>query len=236
MVCDFIFIVGLLDENSNIVSRPLRKLLYPPGLISLALLPTLLYINLETYWQKKALYALEVVYFSKQNITAKDTIEGDARTKQEFLTIQDFIKNVGYERMILTGSNDDSVKLAYLKILLREIMQNQSTVTGIEITFTSHAKYQSIVSLYDICKTANAPQYLHYRDKFWILNSAIKKATEKMDFHCGTLMHCTSITMTTQQTSFSNCLSFMAEHFISICSSAIILLSSLFRKFFLCPL
>jgi hypothetical protein len=223
-------------KSVNFVSRPLRKLFYPLGLISLALLPLLFYINLETHLQKNDLHALEVSYPSKQNITEKDTIGSDAWTKQEFLTIQDFIRYVGCQRMVLTGDKEDCVKLAYLKIALKEMMQNKSTVTGIEIVLTRHTKYKSLVSLYDICKTEQAPRYLHYRDKFWILTSAAKDPPEKIGIHCETLMHCTGITMINQQTSFSICLSFIAEHFIFMCSFAIVLLSSLFRKFFLCPL
>jgi len=128
--------------------KPRRKFLYPIGLLSLSILPLLCLDSFyQQYLKKKSLYALEVTYWDPL---------GSANEK--------------FTKIILTGAEEDKIKLDYAQVAIRELIHQKDTTRGMELTFSDNAKYSSLVKLFDLCRVENVRSYVNYQNKFWVFN------------------------------------------------------------------
>jgi hypothetical protein len=150
-----------------IVRKQRRKLLYPPGLITLSVL-SLLFCHFVYYeWQRKELlHVIEVTYWDPNHpYGSVDPLK---------------LVNGRFKKIVLTGSETDELRLEFARDLIRDLMRKKYPAPGIEITFGDGAKYASLIRLLDICETENVKRYMNYQNKFWIFSSAIAPETAKL--------------------------------------------------------
>ena len=158
--------------------KPGRRLFYPPGLITLTFLPLLLLSSHDQqYFQDHTLHALEVIYLDPAD---------------DRFCLMKYV-NERFEKITITGGEDDKIKLDYAEVAIRELIQKKDTTLGIEFTLTNHARYSSLVRLFDICQKESVRSYFSYGNKFWVCNLWPKKnESSSFGFICGTVTHVAS--------------------------------------------
>lgn len=152
--------------------RPGRKLLYPAGLISLAILPLFGYHFYCSNYPIQNLKCMEVIYWN-------------GKITPDFASPLPLIANTRFNRITLNGSKDDEIKLSYSQVAIRELIHSDNYKMGFEFTFEETASYSSLVKLIDICEIEGATRYLNHEDNFYVFNS---KPKVKTDLSSGTYL------------------------------------------------
>ena len=149
-----------------IARKQRRKLLYPPGLLTLSVLSLLFCHFVYDEWQRKELLgAIEVTYWDPRHPYGSiDPLK---------------LVNGRFRKIVLTGSETDELRLEFARDLIRDLMRKNYPAPGIEITFEDGAKYASLIRLLDLCETENVKRYMHYQNKFLIFSSVIAPETAK---------------------------------------------------------
>lgn len=133
-----------------------RSLFFPPGMISLSILPFLCFC---------VFYQIELRRLSQHVLEVTHWDERDTAFDPRRLVNDKFIK------ITLTGEGD-AVKLSYFRDAVKQLLQRQDTTGGVEVVLGRGAKYASLVKLYDICEREGAHQYLHLLDTGWVFSLA----------------------------------------------------------------
>ncbi len=153
--------------------RPGRKLLYPAGLFSLAVIPFLIYASCyKKIFLGQSEGCIEIIYWDP-----KDT-SGLMSSPLKFV-------NDKFMRITLTGAKEDEIKLAFAQVAIRELMQSEDSTMGIEFTFGKNVKYELLVKLIDICNNEGIFSYLNHEDKFWVFNLYSNKKAKSFDLIDG---------------------------------------------------
>lgn len=142
--------------------RTRRKLYYPVGLLSLAILPMLCMWKLNSYHVFDDLRVLDVTWSPKPE-------EIDSSLYPIYRT-----PNRMYIDINLTGNTEeDNIKLNFAQLEIRNIKATHNTIKGIHFHFSSEAKYSSFVRAINICKIENANQYIASRNNIWVANTIL---------------------------------------------------------------
>lgn len=146
------------------------KLLYVPGIISLAcLLPLLLMAMVSR--QKARLYTMEVTW------TPDDSFMNDPNGK----LVRDFIP------LTLSGNPAaDKIKLDFAELTIHEISASYDTVRGLKIIFNDRAHYESFIDILNMCERKLNVNCIASADHIWIFNRIKDEEQLKLMFFCGT--------------------------------------------------
>jgi len=127
---------------------------YTPGLISLVFLPLFSNIYLYKYMHPPKQYAVAMNMRSKAM---------DALSPYPFPPVRK------YKGVELNGDKMmDSFSILCSDMYIRSIIAHNDTINGICIHLNHEAKYQSLVTLLDICQVDSAKIYGLSGDNFWI--------------------------------------------------------------------
>lgn len=139
---------------------PRRKLYYPTGLLSLALLPMLCMWTLKKYHVFDDLRVLV--------ITWPERFKGADSSFYPIYKTPDRV----YLDINLTGnSEEDNIKLDFAQLEIRSMIATHNTIKGVHFHFSKEAKYRSFVRTINICKIENANQYIASGNNIWVLNT-----------------------------------------------------------------
>lgn len=142
--------------------RRRRKLHYPVGLLSLALLPLLFMWTLNSYHVFDDLRVLEITW--------------PQRFEDIHSSIYPIYKTPDrvYIDINLTGdAEEDNIKLDFAQLEIRNMIATHDTIKGVHFHFNNEAKYRSFVRAIDICKMENANRYIANRNNIWVVNTIL---------------------------------------------------------------
>ena len=143
--------------------RTRRKLLYPAGLVSFAVIPFLIYaFTYKKIFLSQSEGCIEIIYWNPTD------------TSSLMPSPLKFV-NDKFLQITLTGAKEDEVKLDFARIAIRELMQNEDSTMGIAFTFGKEAKYESLIRIIDMCNDENVRSYVNHEDKFWVFNLYAKQ-------------------------------------------------------------
>lgn len=134
-----------------------KPYLYPPGLISLVLLPILILIYL---YQSKA---FQVEY----------AIEFNVQTKRDVKQIMDLYgweskPNRNYLNHCLQGDDaKDQATLKRAQMALRNMMQNRDTTIGVHFEFKDNAHYWTFIRTLDLCEIEHVIHFTSNSSHIW---------------------------------------------------------------------
>jgi hypothetical protein len=149
-----------------------RKLLFVPGLISLALLlPSLL-------WWLTRVEALEKKYVL--NAVWHETDYGTLTN--------DFIPVMEFETIWLDGNaKSDDRQLVIIKRLANELNFRKDSLHGIHVHLAPTVNYQSIVSLFALSSFSSPLRCVGYKDDLWIYYTEKRTEPKGRAISCGTM-------------------------------------------------
>ena len=76
-----------------------------------------------------------------------------------------------YTEISLTGNtNEDSKKLEYAKVKIKELVISGDTLTGVHFHFSDNSKYWTLIKAIDMCYTENATYFIPYGNDLWVSN------------------------------------------------------------------
>jgi hypothetical protein len=150
------------------------KRFYIPGIISLAIIPFIFYYYSHTLLKTLHQGVIPVYWYdpelSKNN---PEVFSGEYPPKRNYIDIT------------LTGNNqDDSIKLNFSQIRLRELLRSNDSLNGIHFQFGDSSQYWSFVRALDICRIEKAKTYMPYENSLWVYH--IPPDTTIQTFVCGT--------------------------------------------------
>ena len=159
-----------------------RKLPYPTGMLSLALLPLLCIAYMYTHHVFDDPRMMEITWWNKDWYTYRlQKPPFDIHPEREFVEIN------------LTGNKaEDEAKLAFAQLAIRELVSTNDTTTGVHFKFEDHAKYSGFVRALNILTIEKASTYAPYKNHIWVFNyPALKeeKFLQPKSF-CSTVLHC----------------------------------------------
>ena len=157
---------------------PRKPIIYPPGIISLVLLPIfcLIYLNEHKAFAPRNMMTIAVWSPEGQQALPKK-IQHKFPPERKYLRIN------------LDGKNeaDNKIRLDFARLQIREMLKLRDTIGGVDFHFGSEAKYWTFINALDICQTENAPAYAPYKDDIYVINVIPKKTTGEKPFICGNL-------------------------------------------------
>jgi hypothetical protein len=140
--------------------RTRRKLYYPVGLLSLALLPMLCMGTLNSHHVFDDLRVLDVTWPPK--------LEDIDSSLYPIYRLPNRI----YIDINLTGdTEEDNIKLDFAQLEIRSMKATHDTIKGVRFHFNNEAKYSSFVRAINICKIENADRYIADGNNIWVLNT-----------------------------------------------------------------
>lgn len=150
-----------------------RKLFFPFGLITLALLPVIGFQKIATLYKEKTapIHCIELNYSPSQK-SPLDTI----------FTIEKTIKQRAYKSFILTNNIfENEIKLTQARLLYNKIKQNKDTVNGVHIAFNDSTKYQDFITAIDYCFENWPPAFAINGNDIWAMYINVDKPKYKKE-------------------------------------------------------
>lgn len=159
---------------------PHKPIFYPPGMISLVLLPVFCLVFLFQHKAFVNLGYIDVAMFDSG---------WDAKKISETYHIQ-FPPVRSYLDINLNGNDAaNKTRLDFAQLAIREILDSKDTHKGVKFHFGKTSKYWSYVQAYDICQIEGVPGYGQYRDDLYVTYFEPKVDDDAGGgFFCGTMM------------------------------------------------
>lgn len=134
-----------------------RKIYYVPGLISLLLLALIFVGQVHRSRKDKIYHIMPLLSLSRDYIKQHPNLfRGDYPPKRI------------YEDIHLSGNPaSDAIKLAYLQIRIREILQQNDSVRGIHIHLSESSKYGTFIKTLNILQIEAADIYMVEDNNIW---------------------------------------------------------------------
>lgn len=152
--------------------RSRRKLPYPAGLFSLAILPLLAFC---LFYQKELIRS------------SQHTLEVTLPEKKDTAVTHLIKKYSEATKITLTGTDDDKTKLEYISVAVKELMLGAHGTEAITVTLGEGMHYSSLVKLYDICLIYGVNRYFQNDNSFYILVDKESPEEERsVTLICGT--------------------------------------------------
>jgi hypothetical protein len=132
-----------------------KPIIYPPGIISLVLLPVFCLIYLQ---QHKAFvhYGVVDVAFYSPDMFLKHPFK--VPPQRNYLNIN------------LNGNDaDDKTRLDFARLEIRRILSTKDSTGGVDFYFGDKSRYRTLVSAFDICITENASIFIPYKSHIYVL-------------------------------------------------------------------
>lgn len=166
------------ESMKMLTLTPRKPIIYPPGIISLALLPIfcLIYLNEQKAFAPRNMMTIAVWSPEWQQALPKK-FQHKFPPERKYLHIN------------LDGKNeaDDKIRLDFARLQIREMLKSRDTIGGVDFHFGNKAKYWTFVNALDICQTENILAYAPYKDDIYVINVIPKKITVEKLFICGNL-------------------------------------------------
>jgi hypothetical protein len=139
---------------------PHKPIIYPPGIISLVLLPVFCLVFLNQHKAFVHQYAMDVTMYDPDWNAKK--IPGIYHPL--FPPVRDYLD-------INLDGNDaaNKTRLDFARLEIREILDSKDIHKGVKFHFGKTSKYWSYVQAYDICQVEDAPAYGQYRDDMYVM-------------------------------------------------------------------
>jgi hypothetical protein len=151
-----------------------KQRFYIPGIISLTVLPFLFY-----YFGNNCLDSIN------KGVIQLFWYDPELPKKFPEMFSGQYPPERSYVDISLTGNNnDDSIKLAFSQVRLREILSQQDSINGIHYQFGDSAQYWSFIKALDICYIEQAETFIPYENSLWVYH--IPPDTTIQTFVCGT--------------------------------------------------
>ena len=153
-------------------------LYYIPGIISLTILPFLFYYYGSSFKKVLNQGAIQVFWYDPE-LSKKhpEIFSGTYPPERKYIDIS------------LTGNrHEDSIKLNFSQVRLREILISNDSVNGIHYQFGDSAQYWSVVRVLDICQIEQARTYMPYENNLWVYHIPPDTASQNIiePLICGT--------------------------------------------------
>lgn len=133
---------------------PRKPIIYPPGIISLILLPIfcLVYLNKHKVFEQQSWMDIAMWSPDLAKIYSSKYSKGYPPDRK-FLTIN------------LDGNNgNDKTRLDFARLEIRRILTSEDTINGVDFHFGKKAQYWTFITALDILETEKAQVYSPYRD------------------------------------------------------------------------
>ncbi len=145
----------------QVFRRKRYRLFYPAGLISLVGLPLLcvLYLYAKPVFEQQ--YVMEVNYFSLEDHNRDPVYYPNPVTLRQ------------YSAFHLSGKRlNDSIKLRNIRFTIRQLIADQDTLKGIQVTFGKKASYGSLAEAFNVCfgegLKSSALKWVGSKNNIWI--------------------------------------------------------------------
>jgi ribosomal protein S26 len=138
---------------------PHKPIIYPPGIISLVLLPVfcLVFLNQHKAFVRQG--AMDVTMwppYGIKNLPKKYQVK--------------FPPDRNYLAINLNGTDaDDKVRLDYARLEVKKMLSDKDTAKGVNFHFGNHTKYWTYVNAIDICQTEGVQTYGITQDDIYAL-------------------------------------------------------------------
>lgn len=184
-----------------------KLLFYNPGMISLIVLPVLLFPFLLIVTPYGNLRMLEIIAVREK------------APERNFLEI------------MLTGNEySDKIKLDFAQVMMKEIEANQDTVRGIHYKFGPTSNYKSFVRIISDSELLNQPYYLFNGHELWSFYfRPPERELIQESFVCGTRSHCVVLNSSESTPYFEKLLS-TDQSVIMMCSFAFLVITTFSSK------
>lgn len=131
-----------------------KPIIYPPGIISLVLLPVfcLIYLNKHKAFERQSCINL-ATWSPDWAKGLPPKYRGEYPLDRKYLAIN------------LDGDNaDDKIRLDFARLEIRRIITSEDTTSGVDFHFGKKAQYWTFITALDILQTEKAPVYSPYKD------------------------------------------------------------------------
>jgi hypothetical protein len=139
--------------------KPRKKLYYSTGMISLVMLPLLVFLFIQASPRFKKQHVLEINTFIPDNPFG--------------WTLPLHQKQI--EIRITGDSYRDSMILIASRWTIREFKQSKDTSSVIHFYFEEDAPYWTFVEVIDLCKRERVGNFIPFRNHLWVVNRPRKK-------------------------------------------------------------
>lgn len=132
---------------------PHKPIIYPPGIISLVLLPVfcLVFLNQHKVFVRHG--AMDVAMWSP------NANKGLPKQYQDKYQVK-FPPDRNYLAINLNGTDaDDKIRLDYARLEIKRMLSAKDTVSAVNFHFGNHTKYWTYVNAIDICQTEDVRAY-----------------------------------------------------------------------------
>ena len=137
-------------------------------MISLIVLPIICYLYLIPYTKQER--SLEIAFC--QNYNPNRQYE-HVRFDTTLLSIPE--NRRVYQTITLNGiQKEDNIRLAYFRLLIRELYHNHDTITGVHLIYGDSITYGTYIESFNICKQESILIYAPYRNNLWVYYKNLK--------------------------------------------------------------
>ncbi len=148
----------------------IKYFLYPPGLISLVLLPILCIWQLNKVPIPAKEKAMQIILWDK-----------DVRYPELLKFKKPIPKRKNFVINISGVSIEDEINLRIGRLAIRKLLLSNDTVHGVDFHFTSSAKYWALVRAFDLCRIEKAKTYWYINDDILVFNEVPLTKIEQRD-------------------------------------------------------
>ena len=165
---------AIMISQSLTLARSLS--FYVPGVFTLLLLIPLSISKLLQHPALQRYYALEVNYYSPEDMRPRPASFPPERQYQ--------VINIDGDKA------QDKSKLEMAQVTIRKLLHTYDTLTGIRIHFEPTARYESFVTALDICNVEEGIVYVPYKNSLWLFNrfGSLQDRESRFSWHC-VIMH-----------------------------------------------
>ncbi len=154
----------------------LKKIYYAPGIVSLLILPIVLYFFTKSAINKGNNWGIPIAWV--------DTAYMRENNQLELFFKEGFPIKKNYKIITLSDNLLENIENLHIaRNIIRKILDNRDTINGVHFVFNNNARYKTFIEVLNILREENAKHYAPLDNNIWFSYSERreKSADENYD-------------------------------------------------------